>query len=526
MKNLTEEIKVRSIKNTAIALMLVICMLFCTVSCTQIFDSVIGGSTNNSTNDSTGAGDGINTTPGTDSNGTNDSTDSGNNGGTDDGGSGGSADYVYGSEYPSISVAEALKIAEGCTSESDEIYYFVVTIDEIENLKNGELTVSDDTGSIYVYRSRSIDGAGLNTTDIEVGDLAIISGTLKNYKGLLEIMTATVIDFITPGVDEAVPPSTGGDSGDSGDGDGGSSGGTVIFPDEDDIITSDPYENVSRADFYSNYKPAVSYMDAYYRTLHGFMSGTIADQDQEPTISKNRPMENGKYVRNSAYIYSSDGNTYYAVDSYGEVVMEIYRGGAYIMLEEVAAYVFAFGEPPANHDADKYAEPTESVWGEYLRVNNTKFSGNTSKYPYEPVLPNISGCGGSLQYYEMDVGTTGTDCDPKYKAVIYNDGTEIIRGAARIVYTRVDLDRDGEIEVNETFLFYTYNHYNDFQEYLNYVGGWGEMFGNITGGGTISSKTDYNPTAYPAVAFRAFVSTGVEVVVVEVVTFLPVKKYT
>ena len=37
---------------------------------------------------------------------------------------------------------------------------------------------------------------------------------------------------------------------------------------------------------------------------------------------------------------------------------------------------------------------------------------------------------------------------------------------------------------------------DDFQEYLNYEGGWGEMFGNITGGGTISSKYDYNPTDY------------------------------
>ena len=45
-------------------------------------------------------------------------------------------------------------------------------------------------------------------------------------------------------------------------------------------------------------------------------------------------------------------------------------------------------------------------------------------------------------------------------------------------------------------MFYTYNHYNDFQEYLNYYGGWGAMFGNITGGGTLSSKYDYNPTPY------------------------------
>jgi hypothetical protein len=49
-------------------------------------------------------------------------------------------------------------------------------------------------------------------------------------------------------------------------------------------------------------------------------------------------------------------------------------------------------------------------------------------------------------------------------------------------------------------VFYTYNHYNDFQEYLNYYGGWGEMFGNVTGGGTLSSKYDCNPTPYVPVA--------------------------
>ena len=64
-------------------------------------------------------------------------------------------------------------------------------------------------------------------------------------------------------------------------------------------------------------------------------------------------------------------------------------------------------------------------------------------------------------------------------------------------------DRNGNaiIEPDEKYVFYTYNHYNDFQEYLNYYGGWGEMFGNITGGGAISSKYNYNPTPYVDVYF-------------------------
>lgn len=273
-------------------------------------------------------------------------------------------------------------------------------------------------------------------------------------------------------------------------------------PDDDAGPTTDPYVDMTESEFYENYTPATSYMDSYYRTIHYFMSGSIEEQDQAPTLAGYQPMENGLYVRNTSALYSDDGNTYYVIDSFGNVVNKVFKGGAYVTLEEVAAYVFAFGDVPANYDANKKAKPYDSPWGEYLRVNNNYFSGDTSRYPYEPVLPDISGCGGSLDYYEIDIGTTGTDCDPSYTAAIYNNGSKITRGAARIVYTRYDRNGDEIIDINEKYLFYTYNHYNDFQEYLNYEGGWGEMFGNITGGGTISSKYDYNPTPYVQVVRR------------------------
>ena len=247
--------------------------------------------------------------------------------------------------------------------------------------------------------------------------------------------------------------------------------------------------------FYENYVPAVSYEDATARTAHGLMSGLLTVPDQAPTLSDYQPRYQGLLVRNNEPYYI-DTNTYVIVDAYGEEVMRIYKGGAYITLEEVAAYVYAFGDVPANYTSSKKTKPTSSIWGEYLRVNHSSFSGSTTKYPYEPMLPDISGCGGSLYYYEIDIGTTGTDCDPKYTAALYNNGTSITRGAARIVYTRYDANRNSIIDPNEKFVFYTYNHYNDFQEYLNYYGGWGEMFGNVTGGGTISSKLDYNPTPY------------------------------
>ena len=258
------------------------------------------------------------------------------------------------------------------------------------------------------------------------------------------------------------------------------------------------------------YKPAGSYEEAINRTQNGQLSGYDYVPDQAPIISDYRPMQDGKYIKNNDPYYI-DENTYVVVDAYGREVFRIYRGGAYITLEEVAAYVWAFGDIPANHSASKKTSPTSSIWGEYLRVNHTKFSGSTSKYPYEPELPRISGCGGDFTYYEMDIGTTGTDCDPGYYATIYNNGSKITRGAARIVYARFDRNGNAIIEPDEKYVFYTYNHYNDFREYLNYYGGWGEMFGNITGGGAISSKYDYNPTPYVPVANAPIAARGARI---------------
>ena len=248
--------------------------------------------------------------------------------------------------------------------------------------------------------------------------------------------------------------------------------------------------------FFRDSDPAASREEALSRAEIGEIAGSDIVPDQAPTISSYQPMIDGQYVKN-ADSYYIDNNTYVVVNAYGQEVLRVYRGGGYITLEEVAAYVYAFGEVPANHSNSKKTRPKNSIWAEHLRVNNTKFSGSTTKYPYEPELPRISGCGGDLQYWEMDIGTTGTDCDPGYRAQLYNDGNTITRGAARIVYTWNDLNRNGRTDATDlVFVFYTYNHYNDFQEYLNYFGGWGEKFGNVTGGGTLSSKTDYNPSPY------------------------------
>ncbi len=422
-------------------------------------------------------------------------------------------EYVFGSEYPCISIAEALELAENyVSSASTDTYYVVATITEMVSASNGRMYIADDSGSIYVYKSVYEGGQSISSTDIAEGDMIVICGTLRNYKGTLEIESGTIVAHYNPETETPEKPDDGGNTGGNGGNGGNNSGTDVILPGEDDPITSDPYVGVDVDEFYDNYTPAISYMDAYYRTKHNLMSGSIAEQDQAPSISAYRPMSGDKYIRNNEYIFSEDGNTYYVVDAYGKISFAVYRGGAYVVLEEVAAYVFAFGEPPANQSESKKTKPSSSAWGIYLRVNHTVFSGNTKKYPYEPKLPNISGCGGDFTYYEMDIGTTGTDCDPSYPIVDYNNGHSIERGAARIVYSAKDRNGNKIIDLDERYVFYTYNHYNDFQEYLNYEGGWGQMFGNVTGGGTLSSKYNYNPTPYVQVVHGSLKTSATVVV--------------
>ena len=254
----------------------------------------------------------------------------------------------------------------------------------------------------------------------------------------------------------------------------------------------DPYIGVSHEEFYSSYKKATSNLDAYYRSQHGFLSGDLdVPNKKEPTIATNQPKTDGLYDKNLTkyYTYNAENEpiSYKIVDSNNNVVNEIFKSGAYVSLEEVAAYIWAFNDIPSNYTSKKSGNPSNSIWGKYLRLNHSIFLGDVEKYPYEPILPDIDGAGGFITYYELDIGDYS-----------YNNGKRINRGTCRIVYTRY-YNTSTPMEVLDSsnrHVFYTYNHYNDFQEYLNYENGWGEIFGNITGGGKLNSTTDYNPTPY------------------------------
>ncbi len=321
------------------------------------------------------------------------------------------------------------------------------------------------------------------------------------------LLSVSSCDSFSSSVDSPVSDSSQRESSvtDSSSADGSSSSESSIDSSSEESSSTyqlsgeDPYENVDEDEFYANYTPASSLEDALYRSQHYLMSGSIDSQDQEPDLLDYQPTDSSLFIRNSGSSYEDENNTYNVCDANGDYAFTVYKGGAYVTLNEVAAYLYAFGDIPANYDEGKSLKPKQSGWGEYLRLNHSYFSCDTDKYKYEPLLPDTynddTGEGNKL-YYEIDIGTTGTDCDPSYAAAPYNDGYNITRGAARIVYTRYYTDGTHIEDPNERYVFYTYNHYNDFQEYLNYQGGFGEMFGNITGGGVLSSNTEYNPTPY------------------------------
>ena len=267
----------------------------------------------------------------------------------------------------------------------------------------------------------------------------------------------------------------------------------VYFYEPDFANNPDPYINVNKNEFYADYKTATTYEDAIYRTKHYLMSGDITDQKHLPDDGK--LMEDDKVIKytDATYVLDADGKYLAYVPNVidGDNYI-IFYGAAYTSLNEVAAYLLAFGSVPANQIANKKNTGKNQAianWGKYGRVNNTEFKGE-GNFPYEPEIPT-NDC---YVFYEIDFGTIGDYYTGSRKQSIYNNGYSITRGAARFVYTA-----DSSVKsINERYVFYTYNHYNDFQEYLNYHNGWGIRFGNESAGNRYCSGTnDYDSSFTP-----------------------------
>ena len=288
----------------------------------------------------------------------------------------------------------------------------------------------------------------------------------------------------------------------------------VYFYEPNLSIMTDPYVNIDKESFYSDYERSTSYEDAYYRTQHKLMSGDITDQYYLPEDGKVVLDNKAVRISTATYVLDTKGNYLAYIPNVldGENYV-IFYGAAYTSLNDVAAYLLAFGEAPINQIKNKNNKGISealSSWGKYGRVNNNSFSGDISKYPYEPELPNILGTN-KVYYNEIDFGTTGnytlSNRNKTYNQVAYNNGYSITRGAVRIVYVSDKTVKS----IDKRYVFYTYNHYNDFQEYLNYDNGWGYRFGNESAGNEYCYNTnDYNnfgcsaPSKYPTTLLKKY----------------------
>jgi len=110
-------------------------------------------------------------------------------------------------QYECITISEALALCElFVDAPSAERYYIRATIKSIDNDTYGQMTITDDTGSIMVYGTANADGSvryDAMTDKPVAGDEVLLYGTLQNYKGnTKEVQNGWIIDFISKGQSE------------------------------------------------------------------------------------------------------------------------------------------------------------------------------------------------------------------------------------------------------------------------------------------------------------------------------------
>lgn len=117
------------------------------------------------------------------------------------------------SAYTCITIAEALTMCDSYVdSPSTDRFYIRGTIVSIDNSTYGQMTLSDETGTIMVYGSSNADGTvRYDKMDAKpvAGDEVLLYGTLQNYQGnTKEIQNGWIIDWISAaGSAESTEPS-------------------------------------------------------------------------------------------------------------------------------------------------------------------------------------------------------------------------------------------------------------------------------------------------------------------------------
>lgn len=233
------------------------------------------------------------------------------------------------------------------------------------------------------------------------------------------------------------------------------------------------------------------------------LAGDRQEMDYIPSSATANPQNaEGIYYRLSTMNYGDNGNSFRINMIDGTEGPVIFKGGAYTNIEDIAAYITAFGDNPPNARFTKSNKSNALYnWGSIARINYDFYSNDNSpkKFNYETECYTHSQYFAKTpspnnywyHYFESDVGATNWNDEPYQRGAYenslrpYNNGEQITRGALRFVWTYNWTNVEhGEIlkgtidESYERNVYYTTTHYNDFQQYLNYYGGWAQRVGN------------------------------------------------
>lgn len=266
-------------------------------------------------------------------------------------------------------------------------------------------------------------------------------------------------------------------------------------------ITSTAFTN---DDYWTNLGYAKNIEQARQNTENGIISGFNQFADYQIEFNK-EVIYDFDYTayRVADMVYGDNGESFrinYLKEGMSGPV--IYKDCAYTYIEDIAAYIVAFNDVPPNMQYYKNnSRQAIEDWGIYGRVNYAFYNNdNDKRYFYETELPTHRYLFNPTKntydyyyaYYESDYGASVANDEPYqhtsgYTIKPYNDGEFITRGALRFVYTKyltkAEHDDKNTATITNPYdrnVFYTSTHYNDFQQYLNYYGGWSIRFGNTT----------------------------------------------
>ena len=101
--------------------------------------------------------------------------------------------------YQCITVAEALAMQLSDGEQTAERFYLRGTVAEMLNVMYGEMTLTDETGSIYVYGTYSQDGE-LRYSEMSdkafAGDQVLLHCIISNFQGTIQVKNAHLIDYV------------------------------------------------------------------------------------------------------------------------------------------------------------------------------------------------------------------------------------------------------------------------------------------------------------------------------------------